>query len=83
LDIMAEMTEVELMAPSAMMSNSPDTFEPLGEPFNTNSRLGIGVAKTNPALRDALTAALKAMHDDGAYDAMVKKWGLPASSSIF
>jgi polar amino acid transport system substrate-binding protein len=68
---------------SAMMSNSPDTFEPLGEPFNTNSRLGIGVAKTNPALRDALTAALKAMHDDGAYDAMVKKWGLPASSSIF
>jgi polar amino acid transport system substrate-binding protein len=68
---------------TAMMSNSPDTFEPLGEPFNTNSRLGIGVAKTNPALRDALTAALKAMHDDGAYDAMVKKWGLPASSSIF
>ncbi len=68
---------------TAMMSNSPDTFEPLGEPFNTNSELGIGVAKTNPELRDALTAALKAMHDDGAYDAMIKKWGLPASSSIF
>jgi polar amino acid transport system substrate-binding protein len=68
---------------TAMMSNAPDTFEPLGEPFNTNSRLGIGVAKTNPALVDALTAALKAMHDDGAYDALIKKWGLPASSSIF
>ena len=68
---------------TAMMSNAPDTFEPLGEPFNTNSRLGIGVAKTNPGLRDALVAALKAMHDDGAYDALVKKWGLPASSSIF
>jgi polar amino acid transport system substrate-binding protein len=68
---------------TAMMSNSPNTFEPLGEPFNTNSELGIGVAKTNPELRDALTAALKAMHDDGAYDAMIKKWGLPASSSIF
>jgi polar amino acid transport system substrate-binding protein len=68
---------------SAMMTNSPGTFEPLGEPFNTNSRLGIGVAKTNPGLRDALTAALKAMHDDGSYDAMIKKWGLPASSSIF
>ena len=68
---------------SAMMSNSPDTFEPLGEPFNTNSRLGIGIAKTNPQLRDALTAALKAMHDDGAYTALIKKWGLPASSTIF
>ncbi len=68
---------------SAMMSNTPDTFEPLGEPFNTDSRLGIGLAKTNPGLRDALTASLKAMHDDGAYDALIKKWGMPASSSIF
>ena len=68
---------------SAMMDNAPGTFEPLGEPFNTQSRLGIGIAKTDPALRDALTASLKAMHDDGAYDAMVKKWGLPASSTIF
>jgi polar amino acid transport system substrate-binding protein len=68
---------------SAMMSNSPDTFEPLGAPFNANSRLGIGIAKTDPGLRDALTAALKAMHDDGSYAALIKKWGLPASSSIF
>ena len=68
---------------TAMMTNSPDTFEPLGEPFNTDSKLGIGVAKTNSALRDALTATLKAMHEDGAYGAMIKKWGLPASSSIF
>ncbi len=68
---------------AAMMENAPDTFEPLGEPFNTGSRLGIGVAKTDPALRDALTAALKAMHDDGAYEAMMKKWNLQPSSTIF
>ena len=68
---------------AAMMENAPGTFEPLGEPFNTDSRLGIGVAKTDPALRDALIAALKAMNDDGAYAAMMKKWGLPASSTIF
>ncbi len=68
---------------TAMMSNAPGTFEPLGEPFNTNSKLGIGIATTNPGLRDALTAALKAMHDDGSYDALIKKWGLPASSTIF
>jgi ABC-type amino acid transport substrate-binding protein len=41
------------------------------------------VAKTNSGLRDALTAALQAMHDDGAYDALIRKWGLPASSTIF
>jgi polar amino acid transport system substrate-binding protein len=68
---------------TAMMSNAPGTFEPLGEPFNTSSRLGIGTAKTNPGLHDALLAALKAMHADGSYDALIKKWGLPASSSIF
>lgn len=68
---------------AAMMDNAPGTFEPLGEPFNTSSRLGIGVAKDNPALRDALAAALKAMYDDGTYGALVIKWKLPASSSLF
>lgn len=68
---------------AAMMGNAPGTFEPLGEPFNTDSRLGIGVSKDDPALRDALTAALKAMQADGSYGAMLAKWGLPPSSTIF
>ena len=68
---------------AAMMENAPDTFEPLGEPFNTGSRLGIGVSKDDPPLRDAMTAALRAMHDDGAYEALMKKWGLQPSSTIF
>ncbi len=68
---------------SAMMANSPNTFEPLGEPFNTQSRLGMAVAKDNPALRDALRAALDAMQADGTYDTLLKKWGLPPSSTIF
>ncbi len=67
----------------AMMDNAPGTFEPLGEPFNTQSRLGIGVAKTAPALRDALTKALGAMHADGSYDALLKTWGLTPASTIF
>lgn len=68
---------------AAMMESSPDTFAPLGEPFNTDTRLGIGVSKQATGLRDALDAALKAMQGDGAYGALLKKWGLPASSSIF
>lgn len=68
---------------SSMMDNAPDTFEPLGEPFNTASRLGIGLSKANPGLRDSLTAALKTMHEDGSYDALLKKWSLPPASTIF
>ena len=68
---------------AAMMGNAPGTFEPLGEPFNTDSRLGIGVSKDDPALRAALTAARKAMQADGSYGAMLAKWGLPPSSTIF
>ncbi len=68
---------------AAMMQNTPGTFEPAGEPFNTDSRFGVGTAKTNPALRDALKAALDAMHADGTYEALIKKWGMPASVSIY
>ena len=68
---------------AAMMENAPDAFAPLGEPFNTDTRLGIGLSKDDPALRNALDASLKAMQDDGTYAALLKKWGLPASSSIF
>ncbi len=68
---------------AAMMQNTPNTFEPVGEPFNTDSKFGIGTAKTNPALHDALKAALDAMHADGTYEALIKKWGMPLSVSIF
>ena len=68
---------------AAMMESAPDTFALLGEPFNTDTRLGIGLSKQNPDLRDALDASIKAMRDDGSYAALMKKWGLPASSSIF
>jgi polar amino acid transport system substrate-binding protein len=37
---------------------------------------GIAVAKNNFALRDRVQAALKAIIDDGTYDALLKKWGL-------
>ena len=67
---------------AAMMVQSPGSFVPLGAPFDTDTRLGIGVAKDNPGLRDALQAALAAMRADGAYDGLIRKWGLPAASSI-
>ena len=68
---------------AALDTQSPGTFATLGDPFDTDTRLGIGIGKNNAALRDALAAALQAMHADGAYDALIHKWGLPAASSIF
>lgn len=68
---------------ASMMAQSPGTFAPLGAPFDADTRLGIGIAKDNPALRDALDAALHAMQADGSYAALVRKWGLPPDASIF
>lgn len=37
---------------------------------------GIAVSKKNPALRDRVQSALKAIIADGTYDALLKKWSL-------
>ncbi len=68
---------------AAMISQNPDVFEAVGRPFDTTTRLGIGVAKDNPALLAALTDALGAMEHDGTYMRLLKKWSLPPDSSIF
>lgn len=38
--------------------------------------LGMLISKDNPELRDTVVAALQQMVDTGAYDAIMKKWGL-------
>jgi polar amino acid transport system substrate-binding protein len=38
--------------------------------------IGIGVSKSNPALRDAIVAALGEIQKSGIQPAMMKKWGL-------
>jgi polar amino acid transport system substrate-binding protein len=37
---------------------------------------GIAIAKSNPALRQRVVAALQAVIADGTYDKLLKKWGL-------
>lgn len=68
---------------AAMISQNPGVFLAVGKPFDTSTRLGIGVAKDNPALLAALTGALTAMEHDGTYMRLLKKWSLPPDSSIF
>jgi len=45
--------------------------------------MGIGVQKNNTGLKDAVTAALKAVVANGTYAALIKKWHLPEGSSAF
>lgn len=56
----------------------PGAYRAIGERFTT-VLVGIPVAKTEPALRDAVRAALTGLMADGTYAGLLKKWGLEAN----
>jgi polar amino acid transport system substrate-binding protein len=68
---------------AALMHESPDAYETAGDTFDNGTLLGIGLHKDQPAIKAAVEVALKAVVADGTYAALVKKYGLPPSSSIF
>ena len=68
---------------AALIKETPDGFETAGETFDNNTQLGIGVPKDKPALKDAIDAAFKAIVADGTYAGLIKKYGLPPTSSLF
>jgi len=67
----------------ALIKESPDAFETAGDTFDNNTLLGWGFPKDKAALRDAVDAAFKELVADGTYASLIKKYGLPASSSLF
>jgi polar amino acid transport system substrate-binding protein len=68
---------------AAMIGENPDAYELAGAPFDANTKLGIALRKDDVALKAALDTALQAVVKDGTYAALLKKWNLPASASIF
>lgn len=68
---------------AAMMAENADTYELAGPPFDANTKIGIALRKDDPVLVEELNKALQAMHADGSYDALLKKWKLPPQASIF
>jgi polar amino acid transport system substrate-binding protein len=64
-----------------VQSKEPGVYQPVGEPFEMTI-MGIGVDKGDTALQHSIAQALQAMIDDGSYAALLKDWGLPASSAI-
>lgn len=61
----------------------PDTFEAVGEEFESDTSIGIAVRKGDAALKAGLEAALAEIVADGTYKSIIEKWKLPASVSIF
>ena len=58
--------------------NSADRgkFALIGNPISID-HAGFGIAKSRPALRDAVTAGVKEMIADGSYAAIFRKWEMP------
>lgn len=67
----------------ALMTDTPGAYATAGAPWDTATQMGIGVRKSDPELKDAVQAALKAIIADGTYAALIKKWHLPPGSSTF
>jgi polar amino acid transport system substrate-binding protein len=64
-----------------IQTQEPGVYQTVGEPFEMTI-MGVGVDKSDAALQSALVKALQEMIDDGSYAALLKTWGLPASSAI-
>jgi polar amino acid transport system substrate-binding protein len=67
----------------ALVKESPDAFEITGDTFDNDTLLGWGFPKDKAALKDSVDTAFKAIVADGTYATLIKKYGLPTSSSLF
>ncbi len=67
----------------SMIATNPGAYVAIGEPFDVNTKVGIGIAKDNPTLKSQVEAALNDMAKDGTYAELLKKWGLPPNASLF
>ncbi len=61
----------------------PGTFAVAGSSCDNTTLIGIAVRKGDAAMKAAVEAALKASVADGTYAALLKKYNLPDSGSIF
>lgn len=61
----------------------PDTYEIVGETFAADTFIGIAVRKDDAEMKKAIEAALEAIVADGTYDALIEKYKLPPTVSLF
>ena len=66
-----------------LVETVPDAYEIAGEPFESNTHIGLAVRKGDVAMKAAVEAGLKAVVADGTYARMMVKYRLPPSGSLF
>lgn len=66
-----------------LVAELPEVFEIAGQTFEANTLIGIAVRKGDAEMKRAIEEALKAVVKDGTYSALLKKYGLPATGSVF
>jgi len=75
----ADLEDFPVAAYNAQTSGGGADFEVTGSQIGSGP-YGIAVPNTQPALRDALVAALKAIIADGTYDKILAKWNVTAGA---
>jgi polar amino acid transport system substrate-binding protein len=66
-----------------LLAGNPGVYEVAGPEFESSTQIGMATRKGDKAVADALTAAVKEIVADGTYKALIAKWKLPASVSLF
>lgn len=66
-----------------LLAEVPNTFEVVGDEFESNTSIGLATRKAATELQASLNAAIDEVVKDGTYAELLKKWNLPASVSIF
>jgi len=61
----------------------PDVYQIAGPQFAEKTEIGIGVRKGDTAMKQAIERAVQAVVNDGTYAALLQKYHLPASGSLF
>lgn len=64
------------------LTQEKNTFE-VATTFEVGTKIGIAVPKGNSSTKKAVTAALQKFVDSGDYAKLMKKYNLPADSSLF
>ena len=66
-----------------IIASLPGMFEIAGQPFDENTLIGIAVRKGDAAMKAAVETAVHEVVADGTYAALLKKYNLPSSGSVF
>jgi polar amino acid transport system substrate-binding protein len=66
-----------------LMTELPEVFVAVGPEFETGTRIGMATRKGDLAMQNLLKSALQQIVADGNYKALIAKWKLPETVSLF